>query len=61
MTEDEVIEILLEYFESLFPKICPNCNRSFLSLREYRLTTTRIGLARISHQFRRCQVRSFCQ
>jgi hypothetical protein len=44
MTEDEVIQTLLEYFESLFPKICPNCNRSFLNLREYILNTTRIGV-----------------
>jgi len=43
MTEDEVVQILREHFESLFPKICPNCNRSFATLREYIQITTRIG------------------
>lgn len=43
MTEEEVVQILCKYFESLFPKICPNCKRCFSSLREYILGTTRIG------------------
>ena len=46
MTDDEVIQILRVYFESLFPKVCPNCNRCFATLREYLLTTTRIGPAK---------------
>ena len=44
MTEDEVIQILREHFESQFPKVCPNCNRCFATLREYILITTRIGV-----------------
>ena len=44
MTEDEVVQILLEHFESLFPKVCPNCSRCFSTLREYILNTTRIGV-----------------
>jgi hypothetical protein len=43
MTDDEVVQILCVYFESLFPKVCPNCNRCFATLREYLLITTRIG------------------
>ena len=46
MTEDDVIRILCEYFESLFPKVCPNCNRCFATLREYIETTKRIGPSR---------------
>jgi len=30
-----------EHLEGLFPKVCPNCGRTFVSLREY-LTETRI-------------------
>ncbi len=43
MTEDEVIKTLREHFEGLFPKVCPNCNRCFTTLREYILITKRIG------------------
>jgi hypothetical protein len=43
MTEAEVVQTLREYFESLFPKVCPNCNQRFATLREYILTTKRIG------------------
>jgi hypothetical protein len=41
--EEQVVQILYKYFESLFPKVCPNCNRCFSTLREYILGTTRIG------------------
>ena len=44
MTEEEVIQTLQEYFESLFPKACPSCNRYFITLREYILNTKRIGV-----------------
>jgi len=44
MTEKEVVQILLEYFESLFPKVCSNCNRTFATLGEYIQITERIGL-----------------
>lgn len=43
MTEAEVVQIVREYFESLFPRVCPNCDRRFNTLREYILTTKRIG------------------
>lgn len=43
MTEDEVVQILHEYFKSLFPKVCPTCNRRFSTLLEYIQLTKRIG------------------
>ena len=45
MTEHEVVHILRQYFESLFPRACPNCNRSFATLREYIRVTKRLGPA----------------
>ncbi len=44
MTEEEVVQILHEYFESLFPKVCSNCNRTFATLGKYIQITERIGL-----------------
>jgi hypothetical protein len=44
MTEDEVVQNLHEYFDSLFPKVCPNCNRSFATLLEYIQATKRVGI-----------------
>lgn len=46
MTEREVVEIIRKHFESLFPKTCHNCGRKFATLREYILTTERLGPAR---------------
>lgn len=43
MTSDEIIRMMREYFEGLFPKVCPNCGRCFATLREYILNTKRIG------------------
>jgi hypothetical protein len=43
MTEAEVVQAARQYFESLFPKTCPNCSRRFATLREYILITKRIG------------------
>ena len=43
MTEAEVVKILREHFEGLFPKVCPNCNRCFATLREYILITKPLG------------------
>jgi hypothetical protein len=43
MTEAEVIKILREHFEGLFPKVCPNCNRCYPTLRDYILITKRLG------------------
>ena len=43
LSEAEVIRIVREHFEKLFPKVCPNCHRHFATLREYILATKRIG------------------
>jgi hypothetical protein len=43
VTEDEVVQILRNYFESLFPKVCSNCTRFFSTLREYILHTRPTG------------------
>ncbi len=43
MTEVEVIRAMRAHLEGLFPKTCPNCHRSFASLREYLLVTTHQG------------------
>lgn len=42
MTEAEVIQIMREHAEGLFPKVCPNCKRSFAKLREFILVTQRL-------------------
>jgi hypothetical protein len=43
MTENEVLQILHDYFASLFPKVCPNCNRTFATLLDYIRVTNRVG------------------
>jgi hypothetical protein len=43
MSEAEVIRTMREHLDSLFPKVCSNCNRSFSTLREYILTTQPLG------------------
>jgi len=45
MTETEVIGIMREYLEGLFPKVCRNCHRRYATLREYLLTTCHVGPA----------------
>jgi hypothetical protein len=44
MTEAEVLEILQRHFEGLFPMACSNCGRPYATLREYVLTTVRLGV-----------------
>lgn len=44
MTEDEVVQVLHAYFASLFPKVCPSCNRVFATLLEYIQVTKRLGM-----------------
>jgi hypothetical protein len=39
MTELEVIQSMRGHLETLFPKVCPNCKRTFASLLEYILNT----------------------
>ncbi|MDZ7686090.1 MAG: hypothetical protein U5O39_14635 [Gammaproteobacteria bacterium] len=40
---EEIIQLLQEHFESLFPKTCPNCQRHFESLGEYVRQTNKLG------------------
>jgi hypothetical protein len=42
MTEREIIRILREYYEGLFPKVCPNCGRRYATLREYIVGSQRL-------------------
>lgn len=43
MTEAEVLQIMADYYASLFPKVCPRCARSFATLQEYVELTTPAG------------------
>ena len=43
MTEDELVKMMRDYFEGLFPKVCENCGQRFETLREYILKTKRLG------------------
>ena len=45
MKEDDVIRIMREHLEGLFPKVCGNCGRRFATLREYLLITEHKGSA----------------
>ena len=45
MTEAEVVRIMREHLEGLFPKVCPVCQRRYATLREYLLTTETVGPA----------------
>jgi len=45
MTEAEVIRQMRAHLESLFPKRCPKCGRTYDSLREYLQNTTPMGPA----------------
>jgi hypothetical protein len=45
MTEADVVRIMREHLEGLFPKDCPTCCRRFATLREYLLITTHLGPA----------------
>jgi len=43
MDENEVIKIMREHLESLFPKTCLRCGHCYQSLKEYILTTKPLG------------------
>lgn len=45
MKEDDVIRMMREHLEGLFPKSCGNCGRRFATLREYLLVTEHKGSA----------------
>ena len=42
MTEAEVLKIMREHLEGLFPKVCPNCQRRYPTLKEYVQITERL-------------------
>ena len=43
MTDEEIIQMMREHFEGLFPKVCNSCGRCYATLREYILDTKRLG------------------
>jgi hypothetical protein len=45
MTDAEAIQMLRVYHEGLFPKVCNNCGHVYATLRDYILTTDRLGSA----------------
>jgi hypothetical protein len=42
MTEAELLQMFREYYEGLFPKVCPNCGRRYATLRDYIVSTQRL-------------------
>jgi hypothetical protein len=42
MTDEEIIRMLREHFEGIFPKTCNTCFQNFPTLREYILNTERL-------------------
>ncbi len=42
MTEGDIIQMLREFYEGLFPKTCVNCGRVFATLPEYVLASQRL-------------------
>jgi hypothetical protein len=45
MEEAEVIKRMRQHLEGLFPKVCGNCHRRYLTFREYLLNTKHSGPA----------------
>ena len=43
MMDLEIVRMMRTHFESLFPKVCPNCGRNFATLHAYIQSTKRIG------------------
>lgn len=43
MNENTVVEILRSFIDKQFPKVCPNCDRRFSTLKEYLQETTHLG------------------
>lgn len=46
MTDAEVIRMMRQHYEKLFPMECPRCHRKFATLREYIAGTQRVGVGR---------------
>ena len=44
LTEAEVIRVIHQHIEGLFPKTCPRCGRTFANYREYLQNTQPVGL-----------------
>jgi hypothetical protein len=42
MTDAEIVSMLREFFEGLFPKVCASCGRHFATLRDYIVATQRL-------------------
>ena len=45
MNEADVLGIIRAHLEALFPKLCPNCEHRFATLRDYVQSTTHLGQA----------------
>jgi hypothetical protein len=43
MTEAEVMKTLISHVEGFFPKVCPTCQRRFMTLNEYVSTASPVG------------------
>jgi len=43
VTEDEIIGMMRSYFETLFPKECSSCGKTYSNFREYLRATTPVG------------------
>jgi hypothetical protein len=42
MTEAEILRMFREFYDGLFPKVCPNCGRRFETLRDYIVASQRL-------------------
>jgi hypothetical protein len=42
MNEAEIIRMFREFYEGLFPKVCPNCGRRYETLRDYIVASQRL-------------------
>ena len=45
LTEADVIKVMRDHLEGLFPKVCPKCQRRYATLREYLQNTEHLGSA----------------
>jgi hypothetical protein len=42
MSEAEIVRMSREFYEGLFPKVCPNCGRRYDTLRDYIVASQRL-------------------
>jgi len=45
MTDAEIVRMLIEYSDRIFPKVCGTCGRRYATFREYILNTRPVGSA----------------